>query len=297
MHRTHMLRLIVSLAAAIGMVHAAIAQTPPVKPGGNVPLVVAQNNADTQNDQQDSSDTEDQNFTVSPDAEQALYDLYGGKRWKDKRLSEYLDHTTGYVIPLFEKRFKENGKDKLLALAVISDRKDDWGCSTCAPPIGGAVFVKHHGKWVVESRNKIMLQTGGYGQIGDIHLVRIAKDKLGVSITTTSGNMGDFSVWETILVPYHGLLSDALDVGIPESPSESACENPLPRQIVNVRFEQTAGSTYFDAIATTGYNDGSCEDYIRRVETAHYSLQNGKYKLISRVRHAKEFKFPQTPSK
>lgn len=218
---------------------------------------------------------------VSEEAQKALIDLYGGTTYYDKRLFKYFKNATGYVTPVFERKFSEGGKEKLLVVGVIttSEERID-SCHACVPVIGGAIFIKQGSKWVVESEQKIIGWGGPYGSEGDISVVQIGKNKYGVSIRDTDMSQGYESLGIRLLVPYNGKLVEALQDGFSESPSEGACDpNPLP-QSFDVKFVPVNNAEYFDIVTRAKFNEGNCEHYVRQNKVKRYRFHNGTYEPI-----------------
>src|ERR1039457_6313575 len=122
-------------------------------------------------------------FKVPDDVKTAIIDLYGGTKWKDKRLSEFLKVDTGYVNLQYWKKFSEGGSEKLLVIGSIADTKEPiTDYHAYAPLMGGAIFRKLNSKWIVESENRIIGWGGGFGDVGQIDVVQVGRDKHGVSI-------------------------------------------------------------------------------------------------------------------
>lgn len=221
-------------------------------------------------------------FNVSDEAKEALLALYGGLKWEDKRLIEYCEYQTGYITPAFESRFTEGGTEKLLAIGIIAPEEGSISaCHACVPLIGGAIFVKQGAKWVVESEDKIIGWGGPYGTTGDIRIVRIGNDKFGVLIKVNDMHQGYEDIRYRILVPKNGRLILALDIGFSEQPSEGACEDVTNLlQSIDLNFEPTDDSEYFDITARFQFNDGDCKHIVRKDETLRYRLKDGEYKQI-----------------
>lgn len=218
-------------------------------------------------------------FHISDEAKGALLDLYGGIQLNDKRLVEYINVETAYVIPVFEKHFISEGSEKLLVLGVLSETDGAiQDCHACTPLLGGAVFSKQGQKWVVENEQKIIGWGGPFGTLGDIDIVLTGKNKYGVAIRVSDMHQGYENMFVRVFVPYNGKLVEALGDGFAESPSENACENiNIQPQSFDVKFEPANDADYFDLVTRSQFNEGDCEHFVRKDITIRYRFNNGKY--------------------
>lgn len=219
---------------------------------------------------------------VSDEAKKAFIDIYGGSIWQDESLAYYFKgQTSGYVTPIFEARFTEGGMEKLLVLGHITpEPMEGYWCHACYPLLGGAIFLKQGSVWVVESMRKVI----GWGDVfggGRFSIIPISPAKYGVAIRIADAHQGYEDLRAEILVPHHGNLDVALDVGYREKPGSGACEvvELLP-QNVDMRFEPGKNSGYFDTVIQVQYNDGNCEHFVRHAETVRYQFHDGKYQPI-----------------
>jgi hypothetical protein len=221
---------------------------------------------------------------VSPEAKDALLNLYGGGVWVDKNLGGFFkDKTEGYVTPKFEGRFVEGGISKLLVLGYITPEPgEDYQCHECVPLIGGAIFQRQESKWVVESAQKI-IGRGDVLETGEFRLIQIGPEKYGVSIHITDAHQGYEDDRFVVLVPYQGNLNVALDAGFIEKPGDAAFTESnvaLLKQDLNIKFELGKNSEYFDAVVRARYNDGDSQHWVRKDETKRYQFRDGKFEPI-----------------
>jgi hypothetical protein len=219
---------------------------------------------------------------ITDDASKALASLYGGLVWKDKILAKYFGgKTTGYLIPVFEKRFTEGETEKYLVLGHITpEPTETYVCHACTPLIGGAIFVKQGSKWVVESKQKIIGWGAGLAQ-DDISIEKNGPVKYGVLIRIDDAHQGYEDRRERLLVPNQKNLDVALEVGYVEKPGPAACLEgniDFPAQSVEIKFEQGNNAEYFDAVVHVEYNEGVCDkENIRINKTTRYQYHKGKY--------------------
>jgi hypothetical protein len=219
---------------------------------------------------------------VSDEAKEALLAIYGGFKWKDERLMEFLKSDTGYVTPAFEKHFIENGTDKLLVIGIISTDTDPIdACHACVPLIGGAIFVKQNSKWIVESQNRVFGWGGPFGAVGDTEIVQIGKEKTGILIRNSDMHQGYENLDIRLFVTYQGRIVESLNDGFPESPTMGACEKiDAPDPSFDIKFEPVKDSDYFDVVTRAQFNEGNCEKFERKDITTRYRLSEDQYDPI-----------------
>jgi len=207
---------------------------------------------------------------------QAIIDVYGGLKWHDKRLLEFLKTDIGFVAPQVWSNLSENGVDRLLVIFSIEPRETPN--QNHVPLIGGVILKKIGSKWVVESESKILGWGGKHNEIGHVSLVRVGNEKYGVEITESDEVRGFESFSTRIFIPINQELKLALEIGVGGPEGDGPCENKnFPSQSLSVNYIPVPNSDFFDISSSVAYNEGDCENNVRRETQTFYHLHNGKY--------------------
>ncbi len=224
--------------------------------------------------------SEDRKVIKDPfNVNEALLLLYGGNTWTNSNLSGYFEgRSTGYISLAFESSYTENNQEKHVVISHITPEPvDDFKCHACSPAIGGAVFVKVNDGWMLESEKKIIgWSSWSYGE--EMRLVKIGSEKYGVMLSIMDVAQGYETKFIKLIVPYNGELNMALSVGFIEKPGSGACGKRAHEQKVELNFDRTSDSDYFDVVAYITRNEGSCQKLSVHHEADHYRFVRGKYK-------------------
>jgi hypothetical protein len=198
-----------------------------------------------------------------------------------KPLAKYFQsESKGIVRVVFDAPFKEDGIDKHVIITATAPADKDYQCHACELLIGGAVFRRSAGGWLIESQNKYVAAKGKYGSMeGEIiSLLDIGPAKYGVLIRGTDSHQGYVANYVSLLVPYEKSINEALMLSI-EGPSEGVCEDAVWEQDIELKSvkSQKESPEYFDMDADYQYNDGECGEVESVKETEHFRFAKGKY--------------------
>jgi hypothetical protein len=213
---------------------------------------------------------------VPIEVNQAIVSVYGGSKWHDKKLFEFLKTNTGFVTAQFWSNLSVNGVNRLLVIVSIEPKEipDENHIQL----IGGAILKQVGSKWIVESENKILGWGGKHNDIGAASIVRVGEEKYGIEITESDEVRGFESFSIRVFIPVDQKLELALEIGAGGPEGDGPCENKnFPSQSLSVSYIPVPNSEYFDINASAEYNEGDCENNVRRETQTLYHLYNGKY--------------------
>ena len=215
------------------------------------------------------------------DANKAMILLYGGQTWTSSDLKRYFKgQTTGYISVAFESGYNEKNSEKHFVIFHITpEPAEQYMCHACTPLIGGAIYTKIKDSWAIETKSMIIGWGNAFGE--KISLVRIGKDRHAIMLLITDAHQGYETKYINLITPYMGVLKVALNVGFGEKPSSGACGEAASEQKVEIKFDETQKSEYFNIVTHIQYNEGTCQKLTVNKKTAIYKFVKGKYKLIS----------------
>jgi hypothetical protein len=213
---------------------------------------------------------------VPIEVNQAIVSIYGGPKWHDQKLIEFLKTDTGFVTAQFWSRLSVNGVNRLLVIVSIEPK--EIPDENHVPLIGGAILKQVGSKWIVESENKILGWGGKHNDIGAVSIVRVGKEKYGIEITESDEVRGFESISTRVFIPVDQKLELALEVAAGGPEGDGPCENKnFPPQSLGISYISVPNSEYFDINSSAEYNEGDCDNNVRRETQTLYHLHNGKY--------------------
>jgi|GEM_PF-5353383 len=161
------------------------------------------------------------------DPVKALALLYGdlepdGKhvRWKiqgtteDIESQEFAEGSDVLVGVHLAQPYREGSEDKVMLITTAVPANEDFSCHACFPLLGGAVFVRHGGRWKMEAVNRLIGAKGGDhggGTAPEGKLQQIGPDRFGVlfkSLDMWSGNAATFAFLVAATGDKVGILFD-----------------------------------------------------------------------------------------
>lgn len=215
------------------------------------------------------------------DTNRAMILLYSGQTLTSSDLKQYFKgQTTGYISVAYESGYNENNLEKHVVIFHITpEPAEQYMCHACSPLIGGAIYTKTKDSWAIETKSMIIGWGNAFGE--KMSLVRIGKDRHAVMLSISDAHQGYETKYINLIVPYNNKLNVALNVGFIEKPGPGACGEAAPEQKVEIKFDETGNSEYFNISAKIQYNEGPCQQLIANKKTAIYKFVKDRYKLIS----------------
>ncbi|EKD71587.1 MAG: hypothetical protein ACD_46C00154G0002 [uncultured bacterium] len=224
--------------------------------------------------------------------EQALRMIYGNYDSKSQSASwvnipfpdkedasSYFEKKKGIVRMIALQAYRENGKDKFFILTKTIPTDIPFDCHACLPLIGAAVFVRKHMHWKIEAQNQFIMYDGEYGELPEVKLIRVGKDKFGLSLEFGHIVIRDKEL--TLLIPYNGNIVAAHNEVIyfeNFNDCEYAKTIPCAAYTANIDFASSKNPYYTLQIKRFGtvYNHKR-EKAMPVDEEVEYQFVNGQY--------------------
>jgi len=183
----------------------------------------------------------------------------------------------------------------LVASAEPAKDPSGYGCHTCAPAIGVAIFAWKADRWIMQSANTATGFYGGWGHPPDVDFVTIGPYKHGLMLSLDDDGGGFTSSSKALLAPIDKTVREIWSIPVEEDdygaydPTDSYAEHVRYRSSVGINFiandesinEDTYKNSYYDIEAISRGKKLTARNRLKDENwTDIYRFSNSKYRRV-----------------
>jgi hypothetical protein len=141
---------------------------------------------------------------------------------------QQLSAKSGTVSIILDAPFQEAGTAKHVVLTSTVPTGTDFSCHACSPLISGFVFSEKGGKWAVETDQRDLQVSAGWGQSPQMRIAQFGPDRFGVIASSGNTSQGYTSAGDTLLLPTSGGFASVLSISTEDDNSGTCGDSSMP---------------------------------------------------------------------